>query len=163
MPGVWPVEDREPEYRVDDDDIVDSVLGFYEAMVGESRSITAELASPDAACRHPDTAQWSLRWILLHMRGDRPSRRPRRHHPRVDRRRHRGLTRNAPARESASPNTLSPVEEQGKYDVADFAGELARAHENHEVGTTRRFENDHVRVWESTSSPGSGECSTSTT
>jgi hypothetical protein len=25
------------------------------------------VASPDAACRHPDTAQWSLRWILLHM------------------------------------------------------------------------------------------------
>jgi uncharacterized damage-inducible protein DinB len=67
MPGVWPVEDREPEYRVDDDDTVDSVLGFYEAMVGESRSITAEVASPDAACRHPDTAHWSLRWILLHM------------------------------------------------------------------------------------------------
>ena len=39
----------------------------YEAMVGESRSITAEVASPDAACRHPDTAHWSLRWILLHM------------------------------------------------------------------------------------------------
>ena len=67
MPGVWPVEDREPEYRLDDDDTLDSVLGFYEAMVAESRSITAEVALPDAACCHPDTAQWSLRWILLHM------------------------------------------------------------------------------------------------
>ena len=67
MPGVWPVEDREPEYRLDDDDTVDSVLGFYAAMVAESQSITAEVASPDAACRHPDAAQWSLRWILLHM------------------------------------------------------------------------------------------------
>jgi len=66
MPGVWPVEDRGPEYRLDDDDTVDSVLGFYAAMVAESRSITAEVASPDAACRHLDT-QWSLRWILLHM------------------------------------------------------------------------------------------------
>ena len=46
------------------------------------------------------------------------------------------------------------MEEQGKYDVADFAGELARAHENHEVGTTRRFENDHVRVWEIRLGPG---------
>jgi hypothetical protein len=46
------------------------------------------------------------------------------------------------------------VEEHGKYDVADFAGELARAHENHEVGTTRRFENDHVRVWEIHLEPG---------
>jgi len=64
------------------------------------------------------------------------------------------LTGNSPASESAGPNTLSPVEEQGKYDVADFAGELARAHENHEVGTTRRFENDHVRVWEILLEPG---------
>jgi hypothetical protein len=46
------------------------------------------------------------------------------------------------------------VEEQGKYDVADFTGELARAHENHEVGTTRPFENDHVRVWEIHLEPG---------
>lgn len=53
-----------------------------------------------------------------------------------------------------SPNTLSPVEEHGKYDVADFADELAWAHENHEVGTTRRFENDHVRVWEIRLEPG---------
>jgi hypothetical protein len=67
MPGVWPVEDRESEYRVDEDDTVESVLVFYEAMVAESRSITAEVASPDAPCRHPDAAHWSLRWILLHM------------------------------------------------------------------------------------------------
>jgi uncharacterized damage-inducible protein DinB len=67
MPGVWPVEDREPEYRVDDHDSVESVLGFYEAMVAESRSITTEVASADAACRYPETAHWSLRWILLHM------------------------------------------------------------------------------------------------
>lgn len=59
-----------------------------------------------------------------------------------------------PARGRASPNTLLPVEEQGKYDIAEFAGELARAHENHEVGTTRRFENDHVRVWEIHLEPG---------
>jgi hypothetical protein len=49
---------------------------------------------------------------------------------------------------------VSPVEEHGKYDVNDFAGELARAPENREVGTTRRFENDHVRVWEIRLEPG---------
>jgi oxalate decarboxylase/phosphoglucose isomerase-like protein (cupin superfamily) len=46
------------------------------------------------------------------------------------------------------------VEEHGKYDVNDFGDELARAHENHEVGTTRRFDNDHVRVWEIRLQPG---------
>jgi oxalate decarboxylase/phosphoglucose isomerase-like protein (cupin superfamily) len=46
------------------------------------------------------------------------------------------------------------VEEHGKYDVAEFAAELARAPENHEVGTTLRFENDRVRVWEIHLEPG---------
>src|SRR5690348_11538868 len=47
-----------------------------------------------------------------------------------------------------------PKEEHGKFDVADFAGELARASENHAVGTALRFENDHVRVWEIVLGPG---------
>lgn len=46
------------------------------------------------------------------------------------------------------------MEEHGKYDVADFAHELARAPENHEVGTARWFENQHVRVWEVRLEPG---------
>jgi oxalate decarboxylase/phosphoglucose isomerase-like protein (cupin superfamily) len=49
---------------------------------------------------------------------------------------------------------VSPVEEHGKYDLTEFADELARAHENHDVGTTRWFENDHVRVWEIRLEPG---------
>jgi beta-alanine degradation protein BauB len=48
----------------------------------------------------------------------------------------------------------APVEEQGKYDVAEFADELARAPQNFEVGTAVRFENDHVRVWEIVLEPG---------
>jgi beta-alanine degradation protein BauB len=46
------------------------------------------------------------------------------------------------------------VEEHGKYDVSEFADELARAAQNHEVGTAVRFENDHVRVWEIVLPPG---------
>jgi mannose-6-phosphate isomerase-like protein (cupin superfamily) len=46
------------------------------------------------------------------------------------------------------------VEEQGEFDVADFADELARAADNHAVGTALRFENDHVRVWEIVLEPG---------
>jgi mannose-6-phosphate isomerase-like protein (cupin superfamily) len=49
---------------------------------------------------------------------------------------------------------VTPVEEHGKYDVAEFADELARAPDNREVGTTRLFENDHVRVWEIRLEPG---------
>jgi hypothetical protein len=46
------------------------------------------------------------------------------------------------------------VEEHGKYDVSGFEGELARAPENHAVGTALQFENDHVRVWEIRLEPG---------
>ncbi|MGH8992432.1 MAG: cupin domain-containing protein [Acidimicrobiia bacterium] len=46
------------------------------------------------------------------------------------------------------------MEEHGKYDVAEFADELARAPHNRDVGTTRLFENDHVRVWEIRLEPG---------
>lgn len=46
------------------------------------------------------------------------------------------------------------MEEEGKFDVAEFADELARAPQNREVGTAVRFENDHVRVWEIVLAPG---------
>ncbi|MGH9010586.1 MAG: cupin domain-containing protein [Acidimicrobiia bacterium] len=46
------------------------------------------------------------------------------------------------------------MEEHGKYDVAEFAEELARAPQNREVGTAIWFENDHVRVWEIVLEPG---------
>ena len=46
------------------------------------------------------------------------------------------------------------MEEEGKYDVFEFADELARAPQNREVGTAVRFENDHVRVWEIVLEPG---------
>lgn len=46
------------------------------------------------------------------------------------------------------------MEEHGKFDVAEFEAELARAPENHDVGTALRFENDHVRVWEIRLEPG---------
>ena len=46
------------------------------------------------------------------------------------------------------------MEEHGKFDTAEFADELARAAGNHHVGTTWRFENDHVRVWEIRLEPG---------
>ena len=46
------------------------------------------------------------------------------------------------------------MEERSKFDVTEFAEELARARENREVGTTCWFENDHVRVWEILLPPG---------
>jgi hypothetical protein len=46
------------------------------------------------------------------------------------------------------------MEEHGKFDVAQYAEELAAAPGNHQVGTRVQFENDHVRVWEIVLEPG---------
>ena len=39
-------------------------------------------------------------------------------------------------------------EERGTFDPADFAGELAAAPSNRQIGTSLWFENDHVRIFE---------------
>jgi hypothetical protein len=50
----------------------------------------------------------------------------------------------------ASPEIV----EQGVYDPADFADELAAAPGNFDVGTTVWFENERIRVWEILLRPG---------
>jgi beta-alanine degradation protein BauB len=46
------------------------------------------------------------------------------------------------------------TEERGTFDLADFADELAAAPTNRHIGTSLRFENDHVRVFEVRLEPG---------
>ncbi|MBO0802435.1 MAG: hypothetical protein J2P25_05100 [Nocardiopsaceae bacterium] len=46
------------------------------------------------------------------------------------------------------------VVETGRFDPAEFAGELRRAPDNHELGTTLLFANDRVRVFEVRLEPG---------
>lgn len=46
------------------------------------------------------------------------------------------------------------MEQQERYDPADFAEELERAPRNRQVGTSLWFENDHVRVFEVRLEPG---------
>lgn len=67
LPGAWPVEDWQAEWRLGPEDDVGSVLAFYDAMAAESDAIVAAAGSPDAVCRHPDVAQRNLRWVVLHV------------------------------------------------------------------------------------------------
>jgi hypothetical protein len=46
------------------------------------------------------------------------------------------------------------VVEEGRFDLSEYADELARAPGNHEIGTTLWFENDHVRIFEIRLEPG---------
>ena len=44
--------------------------------------------------------------------------------------------------------------DEGRFDPAEFEEELAEAPRNLDVGTTLRFENERVRVWDITLQPG---------
>lgn len=46
------------------------------------------------------------------------------------------------------------IVEQGTFDPAEFADELAEVPENKELGTSVWFENDRIRVWEVLLEPG---------
>ncbi len=46
------------------------------------------------------------------------------------------------------------VQDGGTYDVSEYAGELAAATDNHHIGTSLWFENEHIRVFESRLEPG---------
>jgi quercetin dioxygenase-like cupin family protein len=48
----------------------------------------------------------------------------------------------------------SPIVEEGHFDPAEFAEELAAAPTNLAVGTTLWFENDRIKVWEVRLAPG---------
>jgi hypothetical protein len=49
---------------------------------------------------------------------------------------------------------VTELVEEGRFDPADFADELAAAPANLDVGTALLFENDRVRVWEFRLEPG---------
>lgn len=46
------------------------------------------------------------------------------------------------------------TEEAGTFDVREFGEELMRAPENHQIGTSLWYENDHIRVFEVRLEPG---------
>jgi hypothetical protein len=49
---------------------------------------------------------------------------------------------------------MADVVEEGTFDTREYAAELAAAAGNLEVGTSLRFSNDRVRVWEVRLAPG---------
>ena len=65
----WTDEDPDAEFRIGDDETVESVMGLYAQMTEESRAIAAAASLDDVSTRvHPRReASFSLRWIVLHM------------------------------------------------------------------------------------------------
>jgi oxalate decarboxylase/phosphoglucose isomerase-like protein (cupin superfamily) len=44
--------------------------------------------------------------------------------------------------------------DRGSFDTSEYADELTAASDNHDIGTTLWFENDHIRVFEARLEPG---------
>jgi hypothetical protein len=65
----WTDEDPDADFRIEDDDTIESVMALYDAITKESRAIVAGAALDDVSTRvHPRRGTaFSLRWILLHM------------------------------------------------------------------------------------------------
>jgi uncharacterized damage-inducible protein DinB len=65
--GIWPVEDWDAEWRLQDDDTVDHLLARYAALATETEAIVARVPDLGAPCPQPESAEWSVRWVLLHL------------------------------------------------------------------------------------------------
>lgn len=65
----WTDEDPDAEFRVGEDETVESVMELYAAMTSESRAATAGASLDDISSKVHERrgTSFSLRWIYLHM------------------------------------------------------------------------------------------------
>jgi len=68
FPDEWPAVDekRDATFALDDEDTVESILGYYREQTAISREITAS-HDLDARCARPDLVDENLRWVALHL------------------------------------------------------------------------------------------------
>jgi hypothetical protein len=65
-PVPWSDEDPDADFRLADDDTVESVIAGYDAECARSRETAARFELTDTA-HHHSAGEVSLRWIYLHM------------------------------------------------------------------------------------------------
>jgi Protein of unknown function (DUF664) len=65
--GLWPVTDWGADFRLDDGETVPVLLDRWAAAAAETEQIVGDIADLGQPCALPDTADWSVRWVLLHL------------------------------------------------------------------------------------------------
>jgi uncharacterized damage-inducible protein DinB len=65
--GLWPVEDWDAEWRLTPEDTLERLLADLDAVGAETRAVVSAVPDLGAPCRQPDSAHWSVRWVLLHL------------------------------------------------------------------------------------------------
>jgi hypothetical protein len=65
LPGLWPIEDWPADFRLEPDETLGEMLGYYAETAERTEQIvtaTADLGAPTAG-----DARLSVRWVLLHL------------------------------------------------------------------------------------------------
>lgn len=65
--GLWPVEDWDAEWQLTAEDTLERLLADLAAVAEETRGVVAAVPDLGDPCRLPSCAQWSVRWVLLHL------------------------------------------------------------------------------------------------
>ncbi|WP_369136871.1 DinB family protein [Modestobacter versicolor] len=65
--GLWPVEDWDAEWRLLPEDTVEHLLAAFAAAAEETATVVAGVPDLAAPCAQPDSAEFSVRWVLLHL------------------------------------------------------------------------------------------------
>jgi hypothetical protein len=63
LPGLWPIENWPADFRMDPDETLAGLLGYYAEVAGQTGQIIAEVA--DLGQPQVADAERSVRWVLL--------------------------------------------------------------------------------------------------
>jgi uncharacterized damage-inducible protein DinB len=63
----WSEGDRDADFRIEDDETIESVTALYEAAIARAKQITAAAQMDDLSVRDLNGEHRGLRWIVAHM------------------------------------------------------------------------------------------------
>jgi hypothetical protein len=67
LPVPYSDADPDADFRIEPDDTTESVLAFYREQIERSRAIVAATPSLDETAKDPERADYTLRWMMVHM------------------------------------------------------------------------------------------------
>jgi uncharacterized damage-inducible protein DinB len=66
LPELWPIQDWESDFRLDQGETLASLLAQYDDVAAKTKLITSGVADPGQPVADP-TSSWTVRWVLLHL------------------------------------------------------------------------------------------------
>jgi uncharacterized damage-inducible protein DinB len=65
--GLWPVADWDAEWQLQPGDTVEHLLSELAATAAETAAVVAAVPDLGAPCAQPDSAELTVRWVLVHL------------------------------------------------------------------------------------------------